>query len=117
MNKLTLGAIAVAVCGFAGAASAAPIGLGSDISVGSPVENVRVVCRERTVWRTDRWGHPRRVTVRDCDRVGRRYHDDRRYYGYGDRRYYNEGRYVGPRGRYYHEGSYYEDPGFTIRIR
>ncbi len=31
----------------------------------------RVVCREKTVWRTNKWGQSKRVTVRDCDRMGR----------------------------------------------
>jgi hypothetical protein len=129
MNKLAISAIAVAACGFAGAASAAPLSPGSGISVGSSVENVRVVCRERTVWRTNKWGNPKRVTIRECDRVGGgpRYYDGRydgryveppRYYGGGG---YGGGGYggggYGGGGRYYHEGNYYSDPGFTIRIR
>ena len=118
MNRIAISAIAVAACSFAGAATAAPLSPSSGISVGSSVENVRVVCRERTVWRTNKWGQPRRVTVRDCDRVGRgpRYYDDRyddRYVEPRGPRYYGGG----GGGRYYHEGQYYSDPGFTIRIR
>ncbi|QJP15627.1 hypothetical protein G3545_19365 [Starkeya sp. ORNL1] len=118
MNRIAISAIAVAVCSFAGAASAAPLGPSAGISTRSSVENVRVVCQERRVWRTDKWGNPKRVTIRDCDRVGGgpRYYDGRydgpRYVepGYG-------GGYGGGGGRYYHEGNYYSDPGFTIRIR
>lgn len=109
MNKITIAATAAALCGLASAASAAPFTPSAGISVASPVENVRVVCRERTVWRTNRFGEPRRVTVRDCDRIGRGVG----YYGYDRPRYAEP--YSGR--RYYHEGHYYSDPGFTIRIR
>jgi hypothetical protein len=106
MSKFIIASLAVAACGFAGAASAAPLSPGSELSVGSSAENVRVVCRDRTVWRTNKYGERRRVTIRDCDRVGERYYDD-----YDD----DYEPYRGP--RYYHGGNYYRDPGFTIRIR
>lgn len=105
MNKLIFAAATLAACGIANVATAAPFNSASGISAGPAAENVRVVCRERTVWRTGKWGGPRRVTIRDCDRFGR-------------------GRYDGPRyaeprrgPRYYHNGYYYSDPGFTVRIR
>jgi hypothetical protein len=109
MSKIAIAALALAACGLAGAANATPLTVGSRISVASPTENVRVVCRERTVWRTNKWGERKRVTVRDCDRMGR----GPGYYGY-DRPRYGEPRRGG---RYYHNGYYYSDPGFTIRIR
>lgn len=111
MSKITIAAIALAVAGIAGTASAAPLSPGLGLSAGSAVENVRMDCRERTVWRTDKWGHPKRVTVRDCDRMG----GNRDYRGHGNR----DPRYAEPGGggRYFHNGQYYSDPGFTIRIR
>lgn len=109
MSKITIAALALVACGLASAASAAPLTVGSRMSVGSSAENVRVVCREKTVWRTNKWGQSKRVTVRDCDRMGR----GPGYYG-ADRP-----RYAEPRrgGRYYHNGQYYSDPSFTVRIR
>ncbi len=76
--------------------------------VGSSAENVRVVCRERTVWRTNKWGQSKRVTVRDCGRIGR----GPGYYSY------DRPRYAEPRrgGRYYHNGQYYSDPSFLLSV-
>lgn len=111
MSKISMTILALAAIGFAGAATAAPLSPGWRAPAGLSAENVRVDCRERTVWRTDKRGTPQRVTVRDCDRMG----GNRDYRGQGNR----DRRYAEPRGgdRYYHEGNYYEDPGFTIRIR
>lgn len=105
MLKIAMAGIVLAGCALASSATAAsPASPGASISVAPAAENVRVVCRERTVWRRNKWGEPRRVTIRDCDRLGR--------YRY-DRPRYAEPR----RGRYYHNGHYYSDPEFTVRIR
>jgi hypothetical protein len=105
MLKIAIAGLVLAASGLASSsATAAPFSTGSAISVAPAAENVRVVCRERTVWRRNKWGEARRVTIRDCDRVGRYRYDHPRY---------AEPR----RGRYYHNGYYYADPQFTIRIR
>lgn len=97
MRNIVFAALGSAALGLfaAGSASAAPLAhpaFGHE--AGAPVvQDVawRRVCHNRTVWRTNKWGHRTRVTVRDCNRV-----------------------WAGP--RYYHRGHYYGDRGFTIRI-
>ncbi|MCK0195684.1 hypothetical protein MWN34_02040 [Ancylobacter sp. 6x-1] len=79
MKRLLLAAVGAASLGLFGAvggASAAPLGaaaagINSAQSTAPYIESVawRKVCRTRNVWRRDRWGHPVRVQIRDCDRV------------------------------------------------
>lgn len=105
----TLGAAGLGAASLlgAGAASATPLDaartLGQPGATAPVVTDVawRTVCKNRWVWRQDRWGRPIRVKVRDCDRVW-----------YGKPRHYSDWRHES---RPYRSGYDHYRPGYDYR--